>query len=304
MSWVGVVANGRSGRGAGRGRVAMLEGELARYDLSVEPAWTPEERRRLVGRSATDPGCRCLVAIGGDGTVAALINEAPSVPMTVLPAGTENLFARHFRMSDRADQVARTIARGSLARFDLGLASGRRFALMASVGFDADVIHRHHSARRGTTSRAAYIEPVLRASLGYPFPTLSVRVDDPPLAEPLEGAMAFVFNLPAYALGLAVAPAARADDGELDLLVFREPGPFQALRYLWLVARGLHLRRAGVTHRKVRRVTIRADHPVPVQLDGDPAGVIDPSAGPWTARVLPDALAVLLPGTDEPLAPG
>ncbi len=301
MTWVGIVANGRSGRGAGHRQVARLEAELATHHLGFVLAWTPDERRSLVARSAADPDCRCLVAVGGDGTVAALINDAPSVPVTVLPAGTENLFARHFRMAGRADQVARTIAHGDQAQLDLGVAEGRRFVLMASIGFDADVIHRHHSARRGTTSRAAYVEPVLRASLGYSFPALTIRVEDPPVAEPLTGAMAFVFNLPAYALGLAVAPTARGDDGELDLLVFREPGPFQALRYLWLVARGLHLRRYGVIHKKVRRVTVSADRPVPVQLDGDPSGIIDPTAKPWSAQVLPFALTVLLPPVDQTL---
>ena len=67
-------------------------------------AWTPEERAALVSQSDDDPHCRCLVAVGGDGTVSDLLNERPRVPLTVFPAGTENLVAQHFGL--RRDPVA------------------------------------------------------------------------------------------------------------------------------------------------------------------------------------------------------
>ena len=67
---------------------------LKRVDLSVEVAWAPQERSELVRLSARKAGCRCLVAVGGDGTVSDLLNERPSVPLTVLAAGTENLVAQ------------------------------------------------------------------------------------------------------------------------------------------------------------------------------------------------------------------
>ena len=91
-----------------------------------------------------------------------------------------------------------------------------------------------------------------------------------------------------------IAPEARGDDGLLDLIVFRDPGPFHALRYLWLVFLGIHLRKAGVEHRRVRSAAITAAEPVPVQLDGDPGGLV---AGPepWAVSVLPGAASVLVP---------
>src|SRR5690606_30032764 len=145
------------------------------------------------------------------------------------------------------------------------------------IGFDADVVSRHHAARaRGglmrTTHRAAYVEPVLRSSFSYQFPELTVHAAGPEggSAATIAATTVFVFTLPRHALGLPFAPTAVGDDGLLDLVVFRDPGPFRALRYLWLVFRGLHLRRPGVIHRKVRRVAIRAAGEVPIQLDGDP----------------------------------
>src|SRR6202023_76565 len=89
-AWVGIAANTGSGRGQGRIKVERLVRELERADLPARVAWTLDERAALVADSADDSGCRCLVAVGGDGTVAALVNERPTVPITVLPCGTEN----------------------------------------------------------------------------------------------------------------------------------------------------------------------------------------------------------------------
>jgi diacylglycerol kinase family enzyme len=300
--WVAVAANAYAGRGAGRGHVDRLVAALAREGLATRVAWTLDERDTLLAQADADPSCRALVVAGGDGTVAAVLDGRPAVPVAVLPVGTENLFARHFRFRRRPEALARTIAEGRAWPLDLGLAAGRSFALMAGFGFDADVVTRHHRARVGDggtprpTNRAAYVAPLLQASLAYRFGPLTVRVDDPGPAETLEGTTVFVFNLPRYALGLPFAPDARGDDGLLDLVVFERPGALNAAHYLWLVLRGLHLRRRGVHHRRARRVTIAAAEAVPVQLDGDPGGTVEPGA-PWTVAVVPGAVRVLVPAS-------
>ena len=306
LGWVGIAANAASGRGRGRAAVARLVRELERLGLESRVAWTLDERKAMVAAasgSSRKPGhCRCLVAAGGDGTVAALINERPDVPIAVMPAGTENLFARHFGFGRNPARAASRIAEGRAAPLDLGVIDGRRFALMAGFGFDADVVSRHHAARVGrsgqlrTTHRAAYVEPVLRSTFGYRFPLLTMTAEGSDgRRETLTGTTAFVFNLPRYALGLPFAPSAVGDDGWLDLVVFRDPGAFRALHYLWLVVRGQHLDRPGIAHRRVRRVSVEAAAPVPVQLDGDPGGVIEPGGTPWIIDVLPRAVGVVVP---------
>ena len=303
-TWIGLVANPGAGRGQGRLRVHRLIQALRRRGVRVRIAWTPHERASMVVESSHDPRCGCLVAVGGDGTVAGLINEEPRVPITVLPTGTENLFARYFRIKSDPEALARTILHGRAVATDLGRLGGRRFSLMAGFGFDAAVVSRHHLLRIAgggvprPTNRAAYVEPVLHSSLTYRFPPISVAIEEPDRPDPeiLVGTTVFVFNLPSYALNLPFVPSARADDGLLDLIVFRKPGPFRALHYLWLVLRGLHLRCPDVVHRGVERVSITTEGPVPVQLDGDPDGRISPGASnARTAEVLPGAIEVLVP---------
>jgi diacylglycerol kinase family enzyme len=239
--------------------------------------------------------------VGGDGTVSALVNENPVVPIAVFPAGTENLFAREYKASRNPDKLANLIVHGRAKPLDLGLANGQRFSLMVGIGFDADVVTRHHHGRVAAsghirpTNRAAYVEPVLRSSLSYKFPTLTIQVEDSGHEETLQGTTAFVFNLPCYALGLPFAPEAKGDDGWLDLIIFKEGGPFRALHYLWLVLRGLHLKRDGVYHRRIRKATITASTIVPYQLDGDPGGEIEATdTNSLNINIVPHAVEVIV----------
>lgn len=323
--WVGIVANRSSGAGRGRRLVEQLVFELRRLGLSSEVAWTPQARAAMVERAGARGDCRCLVAVGGDGTVSALLNERPGLPLTVMPAGTENLVARHFGLRRDPHGLARLIAAGRAVPVDVAEAAGRRFLLMAGFGFDADVVTRHHRARVShsgrirTTSRMAYVWPVLRASFTYRFPTITVRILDPGAEETIRGTTVFLFNLPRYALGLPFVPVARDDDGWLDLIVFRHPGPFRAFYYLCKVFCGVHLADPSVDHRRVRRVVVTARERTPVQLDGDPGGYVlpeyrtpdadDPHPGPepadgsspsiraaeWAVEISPSALSMLVP---------
>jgi diacylglycerol kinase (ATP) len=238
----------------------------------------PDNRRQLT----------CIVAAGGDGTVADVFNRHPGVRLAILPLGTENLMARFLGISGSGVDVARLIARGKVRVLDLCQMGQRRFALMASAGFDADVVQRLHNSRRGNISRLSYVQPILESVRKYEYPEIRLWVDDAPL--PAFARMAFIVNIPIYALGLSVARTARGDDGTLDVRLFGRGSAFQMVRYLCNLALGTHEQLPDVESLAGRRVRIESDVPVPIQVDGDPAGFT-----PAEIRVLPGALEVLAP---------
>jgi diacylglycerol kinase family enzyme len=190
---------------------------------------------------------------------------------------------------------------------------------MTGFGFDGDIVSRHHQSRTShsgrvkPTHRVAYVEPILRSSFTYRFPAITVQILDPHATETLEGTTVFIFNLPRYALGLPFAPHASQDDGLLDLVVFRKPGAFQALYYLWQVLLGTHLKHPEVFHRRVRRIRLTSQAQVPTQLDGDPAGYLTPclhsfwavqQAEPFpgngvTIEVVPGAVDLIVPAAQH-----
>jgi len=208
--------------------------------------------------------------------------------VAVLPLGNENLVARYCGITRSGRQVADMIATGCLHRVDLARANGRLFALMASAGLDAEVVHRVHRRRRGHINHLTYALPLVQALQKYPFPVMDIEIEE--TGERLRGAMAFVFNLPRYALNLPLAARARPDDGLLDLCVFERPGLWNLARYVLAIFRGRHERLPDYQHRRVRRVRLSQTQPTPLQTDGDPAGCL-----PAVIEVVPAAMTLVIP---------
>jgi YegS/Rv2252/BmrU family lipid kinase len=263
--------------------VRALEG----HDLEVRRVAGREQLETEL-RRASLPTLRCIVAAGGDGTVAEVVNRAPGIPVAVLPLGTENLLARYVGAPRDPESLAVAILQGRVRRFDLPLANGRFFTLMAGIGFDAEVVHRVAHARHGNLVRADYGKPILQALRTYTYPELVAWTDANPT--PLRGRLAFVFNLPCYGLGLPLAPEARGDDGLLDLVLFEKGSTRKLLGYLWAVLRRKHTRLPDVHAVRAKRVRFESERPAPVQLDGDPFG--------WTPLEIAidrQSLAVVVP---------
>jgi diacylglycerol kinase (ATP) len=290
-----VAANPYRGAARPRARVDALVAALRATGATVRVVWEADERAALLGDPGAMADVRCVVAAGGDGTVAAVINELTSdVPLAVLPTGNENLFARALGFDVPPARLARAIGLGTRHRLDLGRAhtsvGTRRFGLMLSAGFDADVIHRIARLRAsggapGRMGRASYLRPLGAALWTYSHAPVSVTADGVTVA----GAYCIIGNLPDYAMALKLTPAARADDGLLDWVAFERGGVSALARYAWAVVRACHGRLSHVRSGRARRFTLTSAVPVPVQLDGEAAGFT-----PVEVEVLPAALMVVV----------
>jgi len=238
-----------------------------------------------------DGQLRAVVAAGGDGTAAALVNRMPAkTPIALLPLGTENLLAKYLGIERSAEQVCEIICRGLTAELDVGEAGGRLFLLMLGCGFDADVVRRLHHQRTGNIRHWSYAKPILAAIRNYSYPPLRIYFVDDQATPVLTVRWAFIQNLPRYAGGLNFIPDAAGSDGALDICTFESGSLWNGLRYLTAVLCGWHLKWSDCRIRKLQRVRIEADEPVPYQLDGDPGGTL-----PVEVQVLPRRLTVLVP---------
>lgn len=214
---------------------------------------------------------RAVVAAGGDGTVSLLANLLPpDTPIAIFPLGTENLLAKHLQLSASPEEFVKSIVEGKTTRLDAGRANGKLFLVMASCGFDAAVVERVHSARRGHINHWTYAKPILDSIQDYDYPELKITVDE--TEQSPSARWAFFFNVPRYAMNLPLAPDADSKDGLLDMCTFRGGNLVRGLFYLGAVFLKQHLNWKETTFKKFKRVRIVADRPVPYQLDGDPGG--------------------------------
>jgi len=235
---------------------------------------------------------RAVVAAGGDGTVSLLANTLEQgIPLAIFPLGTENLLAKHLGLDADPDRLVKLLQHGREKKMDAGRANGKLFLVMASCGFDANVVEILHSKRKGHINHLSYFRPILSSIRRYRYPTLTVTIQD--TEETLNGRWLFVFNVSRYARNLPLVPEADPCDGQLDMCSFRGGGTLRGIFYLTTVLLRKHRQWCTTEFRKFRKMTVTCDDPetaVPFQLDGDPGGHL-----PLEIETVSDYLTVLIP---------
>lgn len=289
-----ILANPSAGSRRRATAVAELDRRLAGAGFQVSVVERFDDLVEQAERSAAEGRLRCVVAAGGDGTIAEVANRTPAgTPLLPFPLGTENLLAKYLGLRADAELLTRVIAQGRLVSLDAGQAGGRLFLLMASSGYDAEVVRRLHGSRRGNIKHLSYAQPIWRSIRSYQYPEMRVYCE--PSETPAEdeyflARWVFLFNLPCYARGLGLARLANGFDGQLNLCAFRRGSLASGLYYLTHILRGTHERLPDCTVRRVKRVRLESDVEVPWQMDGDPGGML-----PLTVECQAARLTLLVP---------
>ncbi len=202
---------------------------------------------------------------GGDGTVKACLASLGDRPLLVVPAGTGNDLARSLNIFSITDAV-RALRCGQRTRIDLlkarhdgGEETG---ANGAGIGMDGRVAARKARGWSYTAAAAA-------AFLEKPRVRARVEIDGMALGE-TEFFSLVVANGEWFGGGYRLAPRARLDDGQLDLVAIRPVGPLKALSSLHRARRGEHLSDPAVLARQGRRIVVESSEPMPWHLDGEP----------------------------------
>jgi diacylglycerol kinase (ATP) len=300
-----VSVNPKAGAESANARVARLVELLRQQQFEVAVRTNLDEIATEANGLFSAGQLRALVAVGGDGTAAELVNRTlPGVPLTILPAGNENLVARHLGLGPTPDECCRTVVEGAVVRCDAGLAGGRIFVVMLSCGFDAEVVRGVHEHRTGHVTTASYFTPIMSSIRYYDFPELRVYWNGDGAAHPGEAPeeagrpvetyigvrWLFAFNFPCYGGGLHIAPEADETDGLLDICTFRHGGLWAGLYYTAAVFAGTQRWLTDFAERQVARLRVTSDAQVPYQLDGDPGGFL-----PVEIEVLPGRLTLIVP---------
>jgi diacylglycerol kinase (ATP) len=272
-----------SGSGTGRHELRVLINELKRRGFRLRLFASRIRLDRWLSMDVRRQEVSCLVAAGGDGTVADLTNRYPGIPIAILPLGTENLVARYLKIPRDGRSVAEMITAGRIRTMDSFLVEGRRVLLMLSVGADADVVRRIAEHRSGNIRHLNYLRPILKSLLLYrPQQIRAVSADGQNHAV---GSHVIVTNIPAYGFGFPFAPDALPDDGLLDVRVFTGQTRLKTAIHALLVRFHIKTAEESVVRFRCRDVKLMRDlssldaestHSAygglqpPVQCDGDP----------------------------------
>ena len=286
-----VLANRSAGTGAGAAALNEFKEQLENRDLRVFLESDIERFKSIVGELEAEESLRCVVAAGGDGTAELASNlTSPETPLMVFPMGTENLLAKHLQITNDPTSAAEVVSGGSSFLFDAGIIDQKLFLIMFSCGFDADVVHRLHSARSGNINHLSYAKPILESIFSYQYPELHIRCwNGDQLVQELDSHWVFVFNVPSYAAGLGICPSANPHDGLLDVCTFDGGSFWHGIYHLSAVILGQHQNLDGFRNVRATKIEISSNDEVPFQIDGDPGGHI-----PTTIEVVRHRLNLLV----------
>jgi diacylglycerol kinase family enzyme len=211
-----------------------------------------------------------LLVLGGDGAVRLASGAAvrTGTPLYHYPLGTENLFAREFGYSRSRERLLLALERCEVRHLDLGIANNRKFLIMASMGFDAEVTYDLARRRGSSISHLTYIPPILGRLITWQAPTITIRLDGETLVDHAPGCVV-VANSRQYAMRFDPAQRASMTDGRLDVVFFPARTRLELVGWAIACRRRKQLERPGVIYRLGRQVELASDEPVRYQLDGD-----------------------------------
>jgi diacylglycerol kinase family enzyme len=233
-----------------------------------------------------------VFAAGGDGTVMACATAlaGTGVALAVIPLGTGNLLAANLGLpAGIADAVA-VATGGDRTHLDVGVVEDRCFTVMAGMGFDAQLLHDAPAALKARIGWAAYIVAALRHLCGRPMVVDIVLDGAAPVARRARSVL--VANVGRLQGGVPLLPAARPDDGLLDVAVLMPPRRRDWLPLAWALAR--HRPTAPVLKTfHAEKVEIISGRVQPREVDGD----VIAASHTLSATVWPAALRLCTPRT-------
>jgi len=291
-----VFVNPCAGGGKAGRKSAEVRAEFAGHGFAARfvESLSAEEFRTGV-RAAIAEDSKTLIAMGGDGTLQLLVREAicRDANVGVIPVGGGNDFAAALGIRNWK-QAVKVIARGKTLAVDVvraTFANGEAAEYLGGggVGLDAKAARHANGKFLRWPGRLRYLASAIAALRGYAG--VNVELEFPgrgPVRKRV--LLAAALNAPSYGGGVWLAPEARLDDGELDLVIVEM---LSHLEVAGLIPRLLftgELKTARVTRFRATKARLSAGKTNEFHGDGELLGYT-----PVELEVLPKALRVFAP---------
>lgn len=246
---------------------------------------------RQKAEGAVRDGVDVVLVVGGDGMVNSIgaVLVGTSTALGVIPTGSGNGFARHFGIQLDPAEAVPALARARRRLIDVGTANNRPFFVTCSLAWDAAIAQRFEAFPfRGI---APYVFAAAAELITY---------EDQPIHATLDGESSFhvpdpiiftVANLTQYGGGAQIAPQARPDDGQMEMVVVRRPDLPLVLMNISRLFTGTLDCLPQVTTRRFRTLDVHRPKARPIQMDGE----LVEAGRDIAIRLIPKALTVLVP---------
>jgi YegS/Rv2252/BmrU family lipid kinase len=225
-----------------------------------------------------------------------LAAEKTSAELAVIPRGTGVDFVRTFDIPTKLDDALHVVLTGRSRAIDLGRATFRSwsggeqsscFANVASAGMSGAIAKRVNESK-SRFAKASYFLATFAVFARWQTSDVRVAVDEVFRSARMRDVV--VANCRYFGAGMEICPEAEPDDGLLDALLIGDVTKTDLALTLPKIYRGTHLPHPKAELLRGKAVSVDADVPLPIQLDGE-----QPGTTPVRFDVLPGALQVRVP---------
>ena len=258
-----IFVNPNAGKGKALKIAAVLEISLAEKQIPFT----------VYTQSWPDNLAQCSEAwvVGGDGTLNYFINKYQSVniPLAIFKGGTGDDFAWQLYGTVSLQQQIEIVLASKGKQVDAGICNGKIFVNTVGIGFDGDVLKSMGMIRK-LGHHLGYLLIVIKKIFSFREFEYKIEVNGHRLDN--KYLLVNIANARRTGGGFMVSPAAKIDDGHLDLVLCKPLSVLKRLLFLPKIEKGKHLFLPFIIHEKVKTVTISCDQEKYGQLDGELIG--------------------------------
>lgn len=232
-----------------------------------------------------------VIACGGDGTINEIARYLAdtSIPLGIIPLGSGNGIARHFKIPLNIKGALAVIREKHAVVMDAGLANQHFFLSNMGVSFDSEFINTYQTRRaRGFISyfKAFFIAIKHHKTQSFVVSHAGIKKEVSPFLLMISNANQFGYNF-------SLTPKALVSDGEFELILFKSKSIWSLFK-LFLASRfGLKLSDKLLEIIPISEVVIEsATKEFLIQLDGETNRV---SNEHLQIKMHPTGLHVLIP---------
>jgi YegS/Rv2252/BmrU family lipid kinase len=217
-----------------------------------------------------------VVAVGGDGTLFETVNglyrrdRAERIPLGVIPLGTGNAFARDLGLQPGDWQSAVNIIAAARTRaVDVGRVqtSSEQFYFLNIIGLGFVVDAGLTAKKLKSLGRGSYTLATLWQVLKLKSYALQLEIDGRIIQQ--DNVFVEISNTRYTGTTFLIAPAARMDDGLLDVTLLRKIPRLRLLRLFPTIYSGRHVGFEEVSVFQARSIRILAPAGYPMAADGE-----------------------------------
>ena len=243
-------------------------------------------------KKAIDEKADVVVACGGDGT----INEVAQglvetqIPLGIIPLGSGNGIARHFKIPLEISKSVQVIKKNKLAKMDVGVVNGHYFFGNMGCALESHFIRSYQKNQRHGIW--AYVIAFFDALVSFKHQKIQVEYLDN--VREISPFILLVSNANQQGYDFSLTPQAESDDGLLDLFWMEKSNVFNKIKFFLyaLLKKKLMGKRFDLISLSTLKIRLLDHDDFCVQIDGQNLPIF---SNYIEIKVLPKKLNVIVP---------